>query len=105
QARGDYLGNNERKPMPVKEKFLHVNRRDMWSKSFHHPYRPRLRRRSTFMKRYPLSFSSRRLSKRQSKLLPQALTRWQKGQISKQTSPPCSVQNLICAKQSSFVKF
>ena len=51
-----------------KRKSLHLNSRAVCRKPFHHPYRLRLRRRSKFMKHYPLSFSSRRLSSRRSKL-------------------------------------
>ena len=39
-----------------------LNSRAGCSKSFHHPYRLRLRQRSKFMRRYRLSLSSRRLS-------------------------------------------
>ena len=63
-ACGDYLANAQRNRTSAKEKVLHLNSRADCSKSLHHPYRLRLRQRSKFMRRYRLSLSSRRLSKR-----------------------------------------
>ena len=65
-----------------------------------------LRRDSKFMKPYPVSFSSRRLSRPLAKLTqPRKLSGLPNAQIPRPISSPCSYRNLDCAKQSSFVKF
>ena len=69
-----------------KEKVLHLNSRAGCSKSFHHPNRPRPFRCSKFMKRYPWSFSNRRLSSRRSKFT-QQLRQSPNTQISQGISP------------------
>ena len=48
---GGHLASTERNRTSVKEKVLHLNSRAVCRKSFHHPYRLQLRRRSKFMKR------------------------------------------------------
>ena len=61
---GDYLASAQRNRTSAKEKVLPLDSRAVYSQSFHQLFRRRLRRRSKFMQRSRLSFSSRRLSKR-----------------------------------------
>jgi len=68
-AHGDYLQNTEKNRTAVREKMRRLNSRAVCRKSFQHQHRLRLHRRSKFMKRYPLIFSSRRLSRHRSKVM------------------------------------
>ena len=85
----------ERNRTSAKEKVLHLNSRAVCSKSFHHPYRLRLRQRSKFMKRSRSSLSSRRLSKRLWKL-----TRRQAQIVAKRAESKRDIATLLASKSS-----
>ena len=94
----------QRNRTSAKEKVFPLNSRAGCSKSFHHPYRLRLRQRSKFKRRSRLSLSSRRLSKRLWNLTRQ-VRQLPNAQGPKEISPRCSHRNRVCARQSSFAKF